>query len=627
MSAFAGIVRWDGRGPLDPGDSARLISAATATGHLKPTIVSAPPLVAALAERGRSSSRQKPDGPIVSLFDGRVDDRVHLAARLNLSDREPDDKTLVLAAFDRWGTDAPREMLGEFAWAIWDAANACLILARDPSASRSLYYYRDTRLVAFATSVRALLALPDVPRDLDRQALAEFVALHPGMGDRTVYRDIRHVLPGTTAIITAERLRLEANWRPFRRPGPVKPSEWTEGARELLERAICDRARTGPVAVSLSGGLDSSIVAGVAAAVRAPESVLGIALVPGDQDLAVHPGWVPDGRPQLEALARCHGNLRIDHIMPPVHRVDVDPTHLFVATGQPIGLAPNIGWLLGAWQHAQAAGVQMLMTGDEGEMSITHRGSLSALVRQGEPARAALEAWRLARWGQGRLRDHIDMAFFGGTWNLIRGKGPRPGDWRHYSPIHPDFAQEAGVTELLIEEGFPGGFRHRPPGYREAVDIYMRRRAGTVDNIAALRALTGVDHTSPFSDRRVVDFCLSLPERAFVRDGRFRWLAREAFRDVLPKEVRDNSVKAEQNAEWFHNLRLRRDRLHEQLEEIETSPLARQALDLPRLKRLLDQWPATAEAATAAGPAYRSTLVRGLHVGSFLRWLDPSNGG
>ena len=126
----------------------------------------------------------------------------------------------------------------------------------------------------------------------------------------------------------------------------------------------------------------------------------------------------------------------------------------------------------------------------------------------------------------GRLRDHIDMAFFGGTWNLIRGKGPRPGDWRHYSPIHPDFAQEAGVTERLIEEGFPGGFRHRPPGYREAVDIYMRRRAGTVDNIAALRALTGVDHTSPFSDRRVVDFCLCLKERSCGMAASAGWRAR-----------------------------------------------------------------------------------------------------
>lgn len=566
-------------------------------------------------------------GP-VSLFDGRVDDRAELAARLGLPIEQRSDAIAARRAFERWGADAPREMLGEFAWAVWDPANARLMLARDPSASRALYFYRDSERVAFATSIRGLLALPGVPREIDDQGLAEFLALYPGQGERTVYRNVRHVMPGTTMIIGADQVRRETNWEALPRRRSGKPAEWAEEARELFGRAVRDRLpAVGPTAVSLSGGLDSSIVAGVAAAMRDPQQVLGLALVPGTQQLAVDPGWAPDGRPQLAALARRHANLRIDQIEPPIDAVEDDPARLFAAAGHPVGLAPNIGWLLGAWRAARAAGVQTLMTGDEGEMSLTHGGSLPELVRQGAPARAVLEAWRLARRGRGRFHSHLDIAFLGGRWTWLRRKGPRPGDWRHYSPIHPELAEAGGVAELLIEEAFPGGLRHRPPGYAETVRIYLRRRAGSADNIAALRALTGVDHTSPFSDRRVLDFCLSLPESAFVREGRFRWLARNAFRGVLPAEVRDNTTKAAQNAEWFHKLTLQQDRLREQLESIESSPLAQRALDLPRLRALLDHWPATAEAARAAGPAYRSTLVRGLHAGAFLRWIDPSNGG
>lgn len=626
MSAFAGIVRWFDESGIDRNAEARLISAVSLPDHARPTVFRAPPMCGAYCERYGSSSshRPLPTERFVSLFDGRIDDRAPLAARLGV----PRETALEHAAFQRWGENAPREMLGEFAWAIWDRARERLMLARDPSASRALYYYRDNALIAFATNIRGLLALPDVPRDIDDQGLAEFLVLHPGKGERTVYRDIRRVKPGTTLVVEAGRMWSKPNWEPRSRPTGAKPAEWGDAAREVFERAVRDRLpAAGPAVVSLSGGLDSSILAGVAAAMCAPQPILGLALVPKAEEAVVTPGWALDGRPQLEALASQHPNLRIESLVPPIDPVEENPAQLFVAAGHPVGLAPNLGWLLGAWRTARTLGARVLLTGDDGEMSLTHGGSLPALVRQGAPGRALLEAWRLARRGRGQFHSHLDIAFFGGRLTWIRRKGARPGEWDRYSPIHPELAEASRATDLLVNEAFPGGLRHRPPGYAETVEIYLRRRAWSVDGVSALRALTGVEHTTPFGDRRVLDFCLSLPESAFVREGRFRWLARTAFRDVLPLEVYDNPVKAEQNAEWFHKLTLQRDNLGAQLESIQSSPLARRALDLSKLATLLDRWPTTAEDALAAGPAYRSTLVRGLHVGTFLRWFDPSNGG
>ncbi len=633
MSSFAGIVRWSDNRPLSPWERERLGAAVQPPGRRRPAVLSAGPAHLAFCQAVVTPEDQLERQPVaggglVSLFDGRVDGREDLASRLAMPAGAVPDGTLALAAYRRWGADAAREVLGEFAWAVWDGAARRLVLARDVSASRSLYVYRGGGLVAFATGLRALLALPGVPREVDDQGLAEFVALMPGQGGRTVYRGLLHVMPGTTLSVGPDGARQAANWEPRPCPAPREPGACAEAAREVFGRAVRDRLRAaGATAVALSGGLDSSIVAGVAARQRDPGTVLGLALVPpAGVPLAVEPGWAPDGRTQLRAMGRHHPNLRVQYLEPPPDPVDADPVPLFVAAGQPVGLAPNLGWMLAAWRAAAASGARVLLTGDDGEMSLAHYGSLPALVRQGSAWHALREAWRLARRGQGRLRGHLDAAFLGGRLALLRRRGPRPGDWRHFSPIHPDLAESAGVRDLLLAEGFPGGFRHQPPGYAETLGIYLRRRAGTVDNIAALRALTGLDHTCPFADRRVLEFCLSLPESMFVRDGQYRWLARAAFRDVLPPEVRDNASKAEQNPEWFHNLTLRRGRLREQLERVEGSALARRALDIPRLKALLDRWPATAEAARAAGPAYRSTLVRGLHAGAFLRWLDPANG-
>lgn len=637
MTDFAGLICWTGGGTSSRGElqgEQSLLDAFRRLPGYGPAVVdhAARAFVifcqsAAVPEDGHEQ-RPVAAGAVISCFDGRVDGREDLARRLDLSSGSAPDMECALAAFQRWGADAPCQLLGEFSWAVWDSDAGRLVLARDVSASRSLYCYRDGRQVAFATSLRTLLCLPGVQPEIDEQGVAELLTLMSGRQGRTVYRNVRHVMPGTTLIIGPDSQRQVDNWQPESRPVPRNPMECAEAARALFDTALRDRLRTvGKVAVSLSGGLDSSIIAGAAAKQRGTDTIHGFALVPPPNvPLVVAKTWAPDGRPQLQALERHHENLRIDYIEPAPDPIDADPTPLFVATGQASLLAPNLGWYLAAWRAAAAAGARTLFTGEDGEMSIAHYGSLHKVVRQGDIWHALRESWNLSRRNGGGLRRNLDTAFLDGRLAALRWKGQSPGNWGFISAIHPDLAASTGIRESLIAEKVPGGYRHRRPGYAEAFSIYLRRRGGTVSNIDALRSLTGLSQTCPFADRRVLEFCFSLPESMFVRDGQFRWLARTAFRDVLPAAIRDNATKAAQNPEWFHNLCLRRPQLYEQLDRIEESALASQALDIPRLRALLDRWPATAEAAGAAGPAYRSILIRGMHIGSFLRWIDRSNG-
>ena len=636
MSNFVGVVFWTDDNHLQRHDTERLKAAVACPDHRRPVVLSASPLHVAFGQKVATPEdhweRQPAStGDIVSLFDGRMDDREELADRLALSLSGVPDGDLALMAYRRWGADAPQEVLGEFAWAVWDGAERRLVLARDLSASRALYVFSTDRFVAFATGLRALFSLPDVPREVDDQGLAEFIALYPGQGERTIYRNVVRVMPGTTLIIDKNGLRRTGNWKPRPVQAPRDPMACADAAREVFGRAVRSRLRAiGPTAISLSGGLDSSIVAAEAARQRAPNAVLGFALVPpAGVPLSVPEGWAADDRPRVEALARAHPNLRVEFIEPSAAPIDADPTALFVATCQPIGLSPNIGWLLTAWRAAHASGARVLLTGDDGEMSLTHYGSLRAVARQGDVWHALREAWRISRRQRGGFLGLVDRAFLGGHWTRLRHgeRGTWSGNWQRITPIHPDLAESAGVRELLLSEKFPGGLQYQPPGYAELLEIYRRWRAPTIETVAAMRHLSGLDYTCPFTDRRVLEFCLSLPEAMFVRDGRTRWLARAAFRTLLPPEVRDNVTKGAQNPEWFHHLTLRRGALREQLERIESSPLASRALDVPRLKALLDRWPASAEEAEAAGPAYRSVLARGLHAGAFLHWLDPGNGG
>jgi asparagine synthase (glutamine-hydrolysing) len=81
-----------------------------------------------------------------------------------------------------------------------------------------------------------------------------------------------------------------------------------------------------------------------------------------------------------------------------------------------------------------------------------------------------------------------------------------------------------------------------------------------------------------------------------------------------------------QNGEWYHLASLQRDRMAEAVERLARSPLANRVLDVKHLKRLIDTWPADAEAAKRTELHHRHVLNFSMSVGAFLRWYEGSNG-
>ena len=99
--------------------------------------------------------------------DAIIDNRAELFDKLNVirEDRiSIPDSLLILLAYERWGQDAPRYLVGDFAFIIWDVRNRILFGARDFSGSRTLHFYRSSRIVAFSTTLNPILELPEVDK-------------------------------------------------------------------------------------------------------------------------------------------------------------------------------------------------------------------------------------------------------------------------------------------------------------------------------------------------------------------------------------------------------------------------------------------------------------------------------
>jgi asparagine synthase (glutamine-hydrolysing) len=159
-----------------------------------------------------------------------------------------------------------------FAFALWDARERKLLLARDRFGKKPLFYFHDGERLIFASTLSALLQHPRVPRTLEPSAVAEYLALEYVVAPRSILRGVCKLPPASRLLFDADSGRVDVSryWQ-LRVDGSLRISE-TEAAHtleQLLEDAVRKRLVADvPLGVFLSGGIDSSTVAAVANAQR-----------------------------------------------------------------------------------------------------------------------------------------------------------------------------------------------------------------------------------------------------------------------------------------------------------------------------------------------------------------------
>ena len=178
------------------------------------------------------------------------------------------DTEVMLAAFREWGVDsAVRRFIGMFAFALWDSGTRKLYLVRDRLGIKPLYLARLPGILLFASEMKALLAYPDFPREVDRSALQYFLEYQYVPGPHAIYRNVEKVLPGHIVEIGGDgSIADRTYWDLFDYWGkaqdrPRTEEEYEEELSALLDSSIRYRMISDvPLGAFLSGGIDSSLV-------------------------------------------------------------------------------------------------------------------------------------------------------------------------------------------------------------------------------------------------------------------------------------------------------------------------------------------------------------------------------
>jgi asparagine synthase (glutamine-hydrolysing) len=179
--------------------------------------------------------------------------------------RTRSDTEVILHLYQQEGEDCVHRLNGQWAFAIWDVRQRKLFLSRDRLGVRPLFYTQTGDRFLFASEIKALLACPEVPSELDLEALDQIFTFWVTLPPRTAFRDIQQLPPGHSLVVQDGRIRIREYWRLEFNPESEFREE-NEGALAdellaLLLDATRIRLRSDvPVGAYLSGGLDSTLI-------------------------------------------------------------------------------------------------------------------------------------------------------------------------------------------------------------------------------------------------------------------------------------------------------------------------------------------------------------------------------
>lgn len=179
--------------------------------------------------------------------------------------RTSSDTETIVHAYEEYGVDCVARLHGMFGFAIWDGPRKRLLLARDKAGKKPLYYTRLNGTVIFGSEIKAILGHPQVKREVDIQAMADFLSVRYVPAPATLFKDIVKVKPGHWILFEGEIVREECYWDfSFGKVEKHSIPDYLVGIKQHVQRAVEERMMADvPVGAMLSGGVDSSIITGI----------------------------------------------------------------------------------------------------------------------------------------------------------------------------------------------------------------------------------------------------------------------------------------------------------------------------------------------------------------------------
>lgn len=481
-------------------------------------------------------------------MDARLDNRKELLKKLNLANRplqQVTDSELILAAYEKWGEDCPKHLLGDFAFAVWDKKNNQLFFSRDHIGIKPIYYYITKDLVLVSNLMQAFLSHPNIEKKIDEVSIARYLRGEEFSHKSTFFENIQKLSPATTMAVKTDTVTEKRYWHPQHSPA-VKldtDEDYEKKFKELLEQSVKDRLRSAyPVTSHLSGGLDSTGIAAIASRLlrKDKKKLLGINWIasPEPTDAPDYYEWSYSQRfAELAEIEHHHINLDTNNLSEIFLNMDilqndtVDLWYEFLVRKEVRNADGRV--ILSGWGGDEIA-------------SSYGRGYFTELFYSGRLIKSITAFREYTNHKRYTIRQFLKAYFNVTIWQSIpyklRCKIRKKNCYRAVSLIciNDDFAAFVNNLNAPDISNSVKTVRGVQLSYLEMGYIQQRIESWAIASINEK-----MEYRYPLLDKRLVEFCLGIPATLFLKGNQNRYIYRQAMKNELPDYIRLNTEKDE----------------------------------------------------------------------------------
>lgn len=495
-----------------------------------------------------------------------IDNRNELTESLGIT-KAVSDSELLYRAYIKWDRNFAEHVCGSFAFAVYHKTQNKLVLCSDHMNTRSMYYYSDKEMVVFSNTIVPLAGT--VNAKLSEKWCA--ACLYSVSADLTIYdslspyEGILQLEPACFMTITEDHQEKTRYWSPlkikFDKPEKTE-NEYREEFLDTFKKCVHEMLQVkGRKGCTLSGGLDSTSVAALAALELGDEALFSFTSVPEkefdelNEDKKADRYAVSNESKGVRNLCEKYRNIDPEFVDCTGKDAFSELDRLIPRLGYPMKSAQNLTWLDAIYSRAEENGIRLILKGQFGNSTISYGNSLSAFYQElarFRPGKAINSARSFMR------KNHISKkrfikAFFAEVLKKIKRR--RLEDENILT--NPELIK-ANRTDrdmrAFLSVSDNSYIQNRKQRLLCLYDPVAENQLGMFDTIMGL--LHGIIIRDPTKDKRIVELCAKLPPSCMVAGGYERGQVRTFMEGYVPETIlKDIHHRGEQGADYYFRVR------------------------------------------------------------------------
>jgi len=554
MCGIAGIVERDQRKPISSERLLKMVRVLTHRGPDDEGYVGLPGVGLAMRRLaivdvdGGHQPFKSEDGEIHLVANGEIYNHLELRKMLIAHGhcfRSESDIEVLVHAYEQWGTSFLERVHGMFAVALWDGRQRIFFAARDRAGEKPLYYAATNSTLIFASEIKGILASGMVERDVDLEALDQFLTYEYVITPRTIFSKIRRLPAAHYLVYRDGQLETCRYWD----AAAVAPRHWkedeaAEAVREVFAKAVSRQMMSDvPLGAFLSGGIDSSAVVAMMVEASGGDgsavNTFSMGFADGSYNELPYARTVASRFKTTHREGTVEPDLRelfdqlIVHLDEPFADVSLFPTymvskmarqHVTVALSGDGGDEIFGGYDTYAADHLARRLATVLPKG-----AVSMLAGLVGLLPASERKKGLLN--KVKRFVQGIADEPEDIAHY--RWMAFLPVAAKQALYTPelqtslfqsdvYRPIRESLGS-AGTDDLLHRQLY--------------ADLCVYLADDILVKVDRMSMATSLETRAPFLDVNLMELAYSIPSELKIRNGERKYILKQALRDVLPTEI------------------------------------------------------------------------------------------